>query len=161
MPPAVGNAETSSDMQSPMIRMKAEIAGQPSEVAIGPPLFQAWPNVVKQPDRIEMIENEIAKFEKPLQRRSNSCVYPSSASRFASASSTMCGWLIQVLRGLRVVVWRGTILRWRRRGDTHPLSRGVGTLCGRPGGLQEVVGREAGDEPAALLVAHQQVQRGI
>src|ERR1700712_4827780 len=98
MPPAVGNAETSSDMQSPMIRMKAEMIGQPSEIAIGPPLFQAWPNVVKQPDRIETIENEIAKFENPLQRRSNSCVYPSSPRRFASASSTVCGWLIHLSR---------------------------------------------------------------
>ena len=67
MPPAVGNAETSSDMHSPMIRMNAEMTGQPMEMAIGPPLFQAWPKVVKQPARIEMIENEMAKFENPLQ----------------------------------------------------------------------------------------------
>ncbi len=52
-------------MHRPMIRMKIEISGQPHEMAIGPPLFQACPNVVKQPARIEMIENEIAKLEKP------------------------------------------------------------------------------------------------
>ncbi len=74
MPPAVGNAETSSDMQKPMIRMKTEISGQPHEMATGPPLFHAWPNVVKQPARIEMIENEMAKLEKPLHLRRSSCL---------------------------------------------------------------------------------------
>ncbi len=74
MPPAVGYADSSSDRQNPMIRMNAEISGQPQEIAIGPPLFQAWPNVVKQPARIEMIENEMAKFEKPDQERFRSCL---------------------------------------------------------------------------------------
>ena len=31
-----------------------------------------------------MIENEIAKLEKPLQPRFSSCLYPSSASRCSS-----------------------------------------------------------------------------
>ena len=43
-------------------------------MAIGPPLFQACPNVVKQPARIEMIENEMAKLEKPDQERCSSCL---------------------------------------------------------------------------------------
>ena len=43
--------------------------GQPQLIAIGPPLLQAWPSVVKQPARIEMIENEMAKFENPEQDR--------------------------------------------------------------------------------------------
>ena len=64
--------------------MNSEIIGQPSEIAIGPPLFQAWPKVVKQPAKIEMIEKEIAKFENPLHERSSSCLYPSSAKRFSS-----------------------------------------------------------------------------
>ncbi len=51
-----------------------EISGQPIEIAIGPPLFQACPNEVKQPAKMEMIEKEMAKFEKPLQERSNSCL---------------------------------------------------------------------------------------
>ncbi len=42
-------------------------------MATGPPLFHAWPNVVKQPARIEMMEKEIAKLEKPLQARWSSC----------------------------------------------------------------------------------------
>ena len=43
MPPAVGKAERISDMHSPMIRMKPQMTGQPIEMAMGPPLFQAWP----------------------------------------------------------------------------------------------------------------------
>ncbi len=60
-------------MQKAMIRIAHEITGQPIEIAIGPPLFQAWPYVVKQPARIEMIVNEIAKLENPLQARVRSC----------------------------------------------------------------------------------------
>ena len=74
MPPEVGYAETSSLMVKPMIRMNAEMIGQPHEMATGPPLFQAWPKVVKQPARIEMIENEIAKLEKLDQERLSSCL---------------------------------------------------------------------------------------
>ncbi len=73
MPPAVGYAETSSDMQKATSRIMQEISGQPIEIAIGPPLFHAWPYVVKQPARIEMIVNEIAKLENPLHARLRSC----------------------------------------------------------------------------------------
>jgi len=54
--------------------MKAETIGQPQAIAAGPPLFQPTANVVKQPARIEMIENEMAKFEKPDQDRRSSCL---------------------------------------------------------------------------------------
>ena len=67
--------------------MNAEISGQPIEIAIGPPLFHACPNVVKHPARIEITENEIAKFENPLQFRLSSWEYPSSARRSSSAST--------------------------------------------------------------------------
>src|SRR5215218_2495358 len=90
MPPAVGYADTSSDMQNATSRIMQEISGQPIEIAIGPPLFQAWPYVVKQPARTEMIVNEIAKFENPLQERCSAWVYPSSASR-RSSSDCCCG----------------------------------------------------------------------
>ena len=43
--------------------------GQDHEIEIGPPLFQPAPKLVKQPARIEMIENEMAKLEKPDQLR--------------------------------------------------------------------------------------------
>ena len=61
-------------MHRPMMRMKSEMRGQPSEMAIGPPLFHACPNVVKQPARMEMIENEIAKFENVDHVRLSSCL---------------------------------------------------------------------------------------
>ncbi len=57
-----------------MMRMNIEMTGQPQEMAIGPPLFHACPKVVKQPARIEMIENEIAKLEKLDQERFSSCL---------------------------------------------------------------------------------------
>src|SRR5215218_10871738 len=99
MPPDVGYAETSSDMVKPTIRMKIEMIGQPHEIAIGPPLFQAWKNVVKQPARIEMIENEIAKLENPDHDRWSSCLYPSSARRRSSSlsfvSSATCNLLVR------------------------------------------------------------------
>ena len=57
-----------------MIRIGIEISGQPTVIAIGPPLFQAWPYVVNVPARMEMIENEIAKLENPLQPRCSSCL---------------------------------------------------------------------------------------
>ena len=60
-----------------MMRMKAEITGQPIDMATGPPLFHAWANVVKQPAKIEIMENEIAKFENPDQDLFSSCLYPS------------------------------------------------------------------------------------
>ena len=68
----MGNADTNSDMQKPMRRMNAAKIGQPQAIAAGPPLFQPRPNDVKQPARIEMIENEMAKFENPDQDRSSS-----------------------------------------------------------------------------------------
>ncbi len=74
MPPAVGYADTSSDIAKPTSRMKNEMIGQPQLIATGPPLFQAWPKVVKQPARIEMMENEMAKLENPLHLRRNSCL---------------------------------------------------------------------------------------
>ena len=55
-----------------MSRMKAEMIGQPHEMAIGPPLLKPWPKVVKQPARMEMIEKLIAKLLNPDQERSSS-----------------------------------------------------------------------------------------
>ena len=74
MPPEVGYADTSSDIVKPMSRMNALRIGQDHEIEIGPPLFQPAPKFVKQPARIEMIENEMAKFEKPDQVRFRSCL---------------------------------------------------------------------------------------
>ena len=65
MPPEVGYADTSSDIVKPMSRMKTPRIGHDHEIEIGPPLLKPAPKLVKQPARIEMIENEIAKLEKP------------------------------------------------------------------------------------------------
>ena len=43
-------------------------------MAAGPPLFQPRPKEVKQPARIEMMENEMAKLENPDQERWSSWV---------------------------------------------------------------------------------------
>ncbi len=52
-----------------MSRMKAPRIGQDHEIEIGPPLLKPAPKLVKQPARIEMIENEMAKLEKPDHER--------------------------------------------------------------------------------------------
>ena len=70
----MGIAETISAMHSATIRMSAATTGQPIETMTGPPLFQAAKKFVKQPARIEMMENEIAKLVKPPQERSSSCL---------------------------------------------------------------------------------------
>src|SRR3954453_19143234 len=88
MPPDVGYADTSSDMVKPMIRMNTPRIGHVQEIEIGPPLLKPAPKFVKQPARIEMIENEMAKFEKPDHERFRSCLYPSFASIFSSSE----GW---------------------------------------------------------------------
>src|SRR3954462_328198 len=90
MPPEVGYAETSSDIVNPMIRMKTPRIGHDHEIEIGPPLLKPAPKFVKQPARMEMIENEIAKFENPDHDRFRSCLYPSLA-RSASSSLWICG----------------------------------------------------------------------
>src|ERR1700749_743454 len=91
MPPDVGYADTSSLMVKPMIRMKMPRIGHDHEIEIGPPLLKPAPKLVKQPARIEMIENEIAKFEKPDQDRLRSCAYPSFARCFSSSVRVRAG----------------------------------------------------------------------
>jgi hypothetical protein len=50
MPPAVGYADTSSDIAKPMSRMKMEISGQPQEIATGPAVVPGLARTsVKQP----------------------------------------------------------------------------------------------------------------
>lgn len=64
--------------------------GQPQAIAAGPPLFQPSPNEVKHPERMEMIENEMAKLLKPDQERCSSWLYPSLASSSSSSLSASC-----------------------------------------------------------------------
>ena len=67
--PRSGTPRPARTCVNPMMRMKMPRSGQVHEMEIGPPLFQPAPKFVKQPARIEMIENEIAKLEKPDQLR--------------------------------------------------------------------------------------------
>src|SRR6478735_5801442 len=109
-------------MHSPMIRMNADTSGQPQAIAAGPPLFQPRPNEVKQPARMEMIEKEMAKFEKPDQERLSSCLYPSDAKCFSSSLSSgavMAGPPAVLSSGVGVVR-----VRWPRPiGPPVPASR--------------------------------------
>ena len=61
-------------MHSPMHNTSMPRIGQPQAMAAGPPPFQPLEKVVKQPARMEMTENEMAKFEKPDHERSSSCL---------------------------------------------------------------------------------------
>ena len=54
--------------------MRTERIGQPSEIAIGPPLDHANAKAVKHPASTEMIVNEIAKLVKPDHSRESSCL---------------------------------------------------------------------------------------
>ena len=77
--------------------MKTPRIGHDHEIEIGPPLLKPAPKLVKQPARIEMIENEIAKLEKPDQERFRSWLYPSLARCFSSSVSSraMCSdWFV-------------------------------------------------------------------
>ncbi len=74
MPPAVGIADASSDIERATIRTSTLMIGHMIEIAIGPPFLNAWPYVVKHPASTEMIENEIAKLENPLHPRFSSCL---------------------------------------------------------------------------------------
>src|SRR3954453_17083918 len=84
MPPDVGYAETSSDIEKATSRTSPQMIGQPQEIAIGPPAFHATKYVVKQPARTEMIVNEMARLESGLPAPCRSCEYPSSARRSSS-----------------------------------------------------------------------------
>ena len=126
MPPEVGYADTSSDMVKPMIRMKTERIGQAHEIEIGPPLFQPAPKLVKQPARIEMIENEIAKFEKPDQRAvevllvaelGEVLLVVGELGRCRPWRCLLRAWWLRLSDGTAVVRQRQTARFGRRRSD--------------------------------------------
>jgi len=48
-------------------------SGQPKAISAGPPIVSPCPYRVTAPVRIEMMENEIAKFENPPIVRKSSC----------------------------------------------------------------------------------------
>ena len=56
-------------MASPTNSVMIPTIGQPQTMMAGPPVFMPYPYRVRQPDRIEMIVNDTAKFENPDIRR--------------------------------------------------------------------------------------------
>ena len=60
-------------MARPTNRVMIPTNGQPQTITAGPPVSMPNPYSVRQPDRIEMMVNETAKFENPDMRRRSSC----------------------------------------------------------------------------------------
>src|SRR5437016_5251644 len=71
--PAVGSVDASSAMLIATVSVNRVTSGQPNAISAGPPIVSPCPYRVTAPVRIEMIENEIAKFEKPPIVRKSSC----------------------------------------------------------------------------------------
>ena len=68
----MGKLEQTSAIDSPTISVMIPTIGQPQTMMAGPPVFMPYPYRVRQPDRIEMIVNDTAKFENPDIRRRSS-----------------------------------------------------------------------------------------
>src|SRR5436305_2881699 len=82
--PAVGYAEQTSAIARATRVTIPPTNSQPIVMDSGPPAFMAMPYEVIAPARIEMMENETAKLEKPDSRRCSSWRYP----RLARSSSS-------------------------------------------------------------------------
>src|SRR5690242_7610987 len=72
-PPAVGYAEAISAIDAATASVSTLTRGQPTEFTIGPANFSPYPYNSTAPVRIEMIENETAKFENPPISRKSCC----------------------------------------------------------------------------------------
>jgi hypothetical protein len=59
-------------MARPTNRVMTPTNGQPQTITTGPPVSMPNPYRVRQPDRIEMMVKETAKFENPDMRRRSS-----------------------------------------------------------------------------------------
>src|SRR4051794_11692829 len=90
-PPAVGKAEAICAMASPKVPDMNTPSGQPSPSAAPPAPEVACAKELTAPARMQMIEKEMAKLEKPVRRRDNSCAYPISCSTLRSSSRTAAG----------------------------------------------------------------------
>ena len=69
----MGKLEHTSAMDRPTNSVMIPTIGQPQTMMAGPPVFMPYPYRVRQPDRIEMIVNDTAKFENPDIRLRSSC----------------------------------------------------------------------------------------
>src|SRR5262245_54580883 len=88
--PEVGSAVASSAMLQTTASVKSVTRGQPKAISAGPPIFSPCPYSVTAPVRIEMIENEMAKLEKPPIVRKSSCAYPSLLNSCSSTRASGC-----------------------------------------------------------------------
>ncbi len=68
--------------QGEQARRSSTPTGQPMPMAAPPAPAVAWPSELMPPDRIQMIENEMAKFENACMRRESSCAYPHAVQDF-------------------------------------------------------------------------------
>src|SRR5262245_63295737 len=71
-PPAVGNAEATCPIVAATTRANRQPSGQPRPIEAPPTLHRPRWNEVMPPARMQRIDIETAKLEKPLRRRSNS-----------------------------------------------------------------------------------------
>src|SRR3954469_9724732 len=71
--PEVGIEEASSAMLRATVNVNTLTSGHPNAISAGPPMISPWEYSVTAPVSTEMIENEIAKFEKPPIVRNSSC----------------------------------------------------------------------------------------
>src|SRR5947207_12941396 len=70
--PDEGSEDASSAMLSATASVNTLTSGQPNAISAGPPIVSPCEYSVTAPVRIEMIENEMAKFENPPIVRNNS-----------------------------------------------------------------------------------------
>src|SRR6516165_3543747 len=75
-PPAVGNVEASWPIVAATASAKRLTSGQPRPIDAPPTLQRPRWNDVTPPARMQMIDSDSAKFEKPPIRRASSCAYP-------------------------------------------------------------------------------------
>ena len=82
-------ADASSPMLSATVSVKTATRGQPNAISAGPPIVSPCPYSVTAPVKIEIIENDMAKFEKPPIERNSSWAYPSAPSSCSSAEDSI------------------------------------------------------------------------
>lgn len=72
MPPAVGYAEAICPIDAATMIANSEASGQPKPMDAPPVALRLSGSAVTPPARMQMMENEMAKFWKPPMRRDSS-----------------------------------------------------------------------------------------
>src|SRR5262249_44397923 len=125
-------ADASSPMLSATVSVKTATRGQPNAISAGPPIVSPCPYSVTAPVKIEIIENDMAKLEKPPIERNSSWAYPSAPSSCSSAEDSILVLRIitaqdviktglNALPGFSLTLYRGTPApRVGQRGASEP-----------------------------------------